>query len=87
MMSPVSRVKSIKTNIIFRYHTKGVSDQVSSYSDHEIKSHSCSNSSAKMGKNEKLGKTFLGYKTGQLGNYKSGQVFGTTNRGKRDYKY
>ena len=28
-----------------------------------------------MGKNKKVGKTFLGYKTGQEGNYRSGQVF------------
>ena len=40
MMSSVARVKCIKTKVIFRYHIKGVSDQVSSNSDHEIKSYS-----------------------------------------------
>ena len=37
----------------FRYHKKGVSNQVSSDSDHEIKCYSCSNFSTKMEKNEK----------------------------------
>ena len=50
MIPSVTRVEFIKTKIIFRYHTKGVSDQVSSNSDHEIKSYSCSNSSTKMGR-------------------------------------
>ena len=36
MMSSVARVKFIKTKVILRYHTKGVSNQVSSNSDHEI---------------------------------------------------
>ena len=39
MMSPAARVKFNKTKVIFRYHTKGVSNQVSSNSDHEIKSY------------------------------------------------
>ena len=30
MMSSVARVKFIKTKVIFRYHNKGVSNQVSS---------------------------------------------------------
>ena len=72
MMSSVARVKSIKTKVIFRYHTKGVSNQVSSNSDHEIKSFSYSNSITKMGKKEKVGKHFLGYKTGQEGDCKPG---------------
>ena len=29
---------------------------------------------------------FRDYKTGQWGDYKSGQVLGTANRGKREYK-
>ena len=37
MISSVARVKFIKTKIIFRYHSNGVANQVSSYSDHEIK--------------------------------------------------
>ena len=65
MMSSVATVKFIKTKVIFRYHTKGVLKQVSLNSDHEIKSYSCSNSSTKMGKNEKVRKNFLCYKTGQ----------------------
>ena len=65
MMSSVAWVKFTNTKVTFRYHTKGVSNQVSSNSDHEIKSYSCSNSTTKMGKNEKVGKNFLGYKMGQ----------------------
>ena len=38
------------------------------------------------GKDEKVGKHFLGYKTGQQGDYKSGEVLGITNQGKMDYK-
>ena len=60
MMSSVARVKFIKTKVIFRYHTRGVSN--SSNSGHEIKSYSCSNCTTKMGKNEKVGENFLGYK-------------------------
>ena len=56
MMSTVARVKFIN---------KGVSNQVSSNSDHEIKNYSRSNSTTKMGKNEKAGKKFPSYKTGQ----------------------
>ena len=58
MMSSVSRVKLIKTKVIFRYHTKGVSNQVSLNLDHEIKGYLCSNSNTKMGKNEKKDKIF-----------------------------
>ena len=82
----VVRVKFIKTKLILRHHTKGVSNQVLSYSDHEIKSYSCSDSSTKVGKNKKSGENFLDYKTCELGDYQSGQVLWTTNRGKRDYK-
>ena len=64
-MSSVAQVKFIKTKVIFRYHTKDVSNQVLSYSDHTIKSYSCSNSSTKMGKMKKLEILLLGYKTGQ----------------------
>ena len=69
-MSSVARV-------LFRYHTKGVLNQVSSYSDHEIKSYSHSNSNTKVGKNEKIGKIFWITKRGNKW---------ITNRGKRDYK-
>ena len=56
MMSSVTWVKFIKTKAIFRYHTKSVSNQVLSNSDHQIKSYSCSNSSTKIGKHEKVEK-------------------------------
>ena len=39
MMPSVAWVKFIKTKVIFRNHTKGVWNQVSSKSDHEIKSY------------------------------------------------
>ena len=84
MVSSVARVKFIKTKAIFRYHTKGFLSYVSS--DLEIKSYSGSNSSTKMGKNETVEKYFLGYKTGQSVDYKSGQVLQITNQGKRDDK-
>ena len=91
MISSVANVKFIKTKVICRYHTKGVSNHVSSNSDHEIKSYSCSNSSTKIGKiKKKVGKNFLGDKTGQEGDYKSGQeglqigaTLGISNRGKK----
>ena len=59
MMSSVARVKFIKTKVIFRYHTKGVSNQVSSNSDYQIKSCSCSDSSTKIEKKRKSGKKIL----------------------------
>ena len=77
MMSSVARVKFIKTKVIFRYQTKRVSNQVSSNSDHEIKSYSCPNSSTKIGKTKKWEKNFWVTKRGNKG---------ITNRGKRDYK-
>ena len=51
MMPSVARVKFIKTKVIFMYHTKGISNQVSSKSTHRIKYYLCSSSSTKMGKN------------------------------------
>ena len=78
MMTSVARVKFIKTKVIFMYHTKGVSNQVSSNSDLENKSYSCSNSSNKMKKKKKkVGKIFWVTKRGKKG---------ITNRGKGDYK-
>ena len=76
-MSSEAWVKFIKTKVSFRYHTKGVSNQVPSNSDHEIKSYSCSNSSTKMEKNGEVEKNFWVTKRGNKG---------ITNRGKRDYK-
>ena len=99
MISSLARVKFIKTKVIFRYHTKGVSKQVSSNSDIEIKSYSCSNSNAKMGKSEKKwDNIFWIRKRGNKGitnragfrDYKSGQeglqigaALGISNRGKK----
>ena len=98
MMSSVGRVKFLKTKVIFRYHTKGVSNQVSLNSDHEIESYSCSNFSTKMGKTKKSEK-FSGLHCGaikrlQIGagfrDYKSRQeglqiwaALGISNRGKK----
>ena len=65
IMSSVARVKFIKTKVIFRYHTKGVSNQVWPNPVHEIKSFSFLNSTTEMVKNEKVGKNILGYKREQ----------------------
>ena len=65
MMLSAARVKFVKTKVSFKYHTNDVSNQVSSNSDHEIKSYPCSNVRTKMGKNEKAGKIFLDYKMEQ----------------------
>ena len=97
MMSSVAKVKFIKTKLILRYHIKSVSNQVSSNSDHKAITFSCSNSSTKVGRNEKV-KRFSGLQNGavrelQIGirfrNYKSGQegsqigtALETSNRGK-----
>ena len=75
MMSLVARVKFIKTNVIFRNHTKGASNQVSSNSDHEIKSYSCSNSSIKTRKNEKVGDKKLRLHNGAIKRLKIGAAF------------
>ena len=64
-MSSVARIKFMKVMVSFKHRTKGVSKQVSSNADHEIKSYSCSNCSTKMGKKRKVGKNILGYKTRQ----------------------
>ena len=78
-MSSVGRVKFLKTKVIFRYHTKGVSNQVSLNSDHEIDSYSSSNFSTKMGKTKKSEK-FSGLHSGAI---KRLQKIGA---GFRDYK-
>ena len=41
MLSSVAGLKFIKTKVIFRYHTKGVSNQVLLNLDHKIKNYSC----------------------------------------------
>ena len=86
-MSSVARVKFIKTKVIFRYHTKGVSNQVSSNSDQEIKSYSCSNSSTKMGKTKKWGKNgaIRGLQVGARGITNRGS-FRDFKLGQKDYK-
>ena len=68
----------LKPRSFFSDHSKGVSNQLLSNSDHEVKSYTCSNSSTKMGKKRKIEKKkILGYKTGQIGagftDYKLGQ--------------
>ena len=86
IMSSVTRIKFIKNMVIFRYHIK-----VSSHSDHEIKSCSCSNSSTKVGKNEEVGNIFWITKRGNEGitnrgsfrDFKSGQEL---QIGQRDFK-
>ena len=78
MMPSAARVKFIKTKVTFRYHTKGVSNQVSSNSDHKIKSYACSNSSNKMGKKMKSRKNISGLQNGRGSK-------GITNC-RRDYK-
>ena len=78
MMSSVDKVKSIKTKLILRYHIKSVSDQVSSNSDHEAITFSCSNSSTKVGRNEKV-KRFSGLQNGAVRKLQIGTGF-------RDYK-
>ena len=64
-MSSVAKGKFNKTKVIFRHHIKGVSSQVLSNSDLEIKNYPYSNFVIKMGKIKKVGKNFLGYKTGR----------------------
>ena len=56
-MSSATRVKFIKTKVIFRYDTKGVSNQVPWNSDLEIKIYSSSNYRNKIGES---GKNFSG---------------------------
>ena len=82
MMSSVGRVKFLKTKVIFRYHTKGVSNQVSLNSDHEIESYSCSNFSTKMGKTKKSEK-FSGLHSGAIKGLQIWAALGISNRGKK----
>ena len=85
MTSLVARVKFIKIKDYFRYHTKGVVNQVSSNSDHETKSYSCSSSSTKVEKNEKV-KKISGLQNGASRGLQIG-ARGITNRGNfRDFK-
>ena len=53
--------------------SKGVSNQVLSNSDHEVKSYSCSNSSTKMEKKQKNGTKFSGLQNEEIMDFKSGQ--------------
>ena len=57
------------------YHTKGVSNQVSSISDHEIKSYSCSSSCTEMGEKRKNGKNFSGLQNGAIRGLQIGAGF------------
>ena len=67
IMPSVARVKFIKTKFIFGYDTKGVSNQVSSYLDNEIKSYSCSSFGTKVERNKKVRKIFFIAKRGNEG--------------------
>ena len=93
IISSVARVKFIKNKVIFRYHTKGVSNQASSNSVREIKSYSFSISSTKMGSGTKfsglqngairglqIGPDFRDHKSGKEG-LKIGVALGISNRG------
>ena len=77
MMSSVASVKFIKTKFIFSY--QGVSNKVSSKSDHEINSYSCSNSISKMEKKLKSGETFSELQNWVIRGLQIGACF-------RDYK-
>ena len=72
-MSSVAQVKFIKTKVISRHHTKGVSNQVSSNSNYKIKSYSCSNSNTKVEK-KKWEKTVWITKRGNRGNFYGLQI-------------
>ena len=97
MMSSVAKVKFIKTKVISRHHTKGVSNQVSSNSNYKIKSYSCSNSNTKVEKNPKTWeKTVSVTKRGNRGKFYGLQTeaseitirgsFRNLNSGQKDYK-
>ena len=99
VMPSVARINFIQRKVIFRHHTKGLSNQISS--DHKIKSYSCSIHIFKMRSNEKMGKIFLVTKRGNKGITNWGRfqglqirARGITNRGslrncklgQKDYK-
>ena len=94
MMSSAARDNSAKTKATFRYHTKGVSNQISSNLVLEIKRYSCSNSSTKMGKTKKWENKFWLTKRENKGIANRGRFLGLqirarwiTNRGNfRDFK-
>ena len=76
IMPSVAKVKFIKTRLF-------LGNQVSSNSDHEIKSYSCSNPRTKMG--EKKEKNFWVTKRGNK-RLQIGAGFKNYRSGKRDYK-
>ena len=63
MRSSVAKVESIKTEVIFSYHTKGISNQVSSNS--QSQKLYLFKFQRQNGKKRKSGKHFLGYKMRQ----------------------
>ena len=66
MMSSFAMIKFIKTIFSFRYHTKGVSNQVSSISHNKVKSYSCSRSTTNGAiRGLQIGAGFRDYKLGQ----------------------
>ena len=79
MTSSVARIKFIKTKVIFSYHTKRVSNQISSNSDYKVKSYLCSKPTTKMGKNKKMETDLPRLQNGPIRGLQIGTGF-------RDYK-
>ena len=86
MMSSVASFKLIKRKFIFRYPTKGISNQVSLNSDRNFNSYSCSNSSTKMGQNENVGKKISGLQNEAIRGLQIGSCFRDYKLRQRDYK-
>ena len=88
MMSSVAEVRFIKTKVFFRYHTKGVSNQVSSYSDHIPKWEKTKKWEKMSGlqngaiRGLKIGADFTDYKFGQE-RLQIKAAFWISNRGKK----
>ena len=85
-MSSVPWVKFIKTKVIFRYHTKGVSKSSFIKFVPQNQKLFIFKFQYESGKKRKRGKKLFELKNGAIGYYKSGQVLAITSRGKRDYK-
>ena len=77
-MPSVPRVKFIKTMVIFRYHTKGVSNQVSSNSVNKIKSELQNGAIREL----QIGADFRDYKSGQEV-LQIGAALAISNQGKK----
>ena len=98
MTQPMASVKFIKAKVIFSYHTKGVSNQVLSNSDHEVKFFS--KFQDQNGKKRKSGTAFSGLQNGAIRSWQiwaglqithwskkiTNQGKDSSNRDKRDFK-